>query len=384
MSPLTRTLRLLSLAWLGAIATPLAGEAPTVAGPDSTAAAPAPPPAFKISGFAEASYSYSNNSDGDSIIVGRLYDRFQNHFMLNALGVILDKPYDAAKVSAGFHAELLFGQNATLIKSGGFDLGGQGDIPHLYVTLNLPTGSGNGVQFKVGRMPTLLGLEVIETNANPNWSEGNQFIYVENFTQLGVSLETKFNSHLDVQLRMFNGWDVVHDNNMWKSFMARIGIYPDASTSIGLIGFYGPEEAADDTSMRYGGEALIWKKFGKAAIWLQGDYGIEQANPVLADPTQDAKWAAFGAWLTYDVSGSAGIALRGDYVNDQNGARTNGFLGFPTNTGHKFWSATGTLNIRAWPDALVRPEVRYDHSDLAAFNGKNTQFTVAMGISYNF
>ena len=171
-------------AWLATAAAPLAGQASDTAGSR-----------IKLSGFAEVSYTYSNQGSGDTI-VGRLYDRFQNHFMLNALAVVLDKPYDPAKLSAGFHTELLFGQNATVIKSGGFGLGDQGDIPHLYVTLNVPTASGNGLQFKVGRIPTLLGLEVIETTGNPNWSEGNQFIYVENFTGLGVSVETKFDDHV--------------------------------------------------------------------------------------------------------------------------------------------------------------------------------------------
>src|SRR5258705_598073 len=124
----------------------------------------------KLSGFAEASYSYSGHASGDSIIVGRLYDRVHDQYMLNALAVVLDKPYDAAKLSAGFHAELLFGQNAIGIQSNGFKLGDQGDIPNLYVSLNLPTANGNGVQFKTGRIATLLGLEVIGTYANPNWS----------------------------------------------------------------------------------------------------------------------------------------------------------------------------------------------------------------------
>ena len=123
---------------------------------------------FKLTGFAAGSYSYSGRSVGDSAIVGRLYDRLQNRFMLNALALVLDKPYDPAKFSAGFHSELLLGQDATLIKSPGFDLGAEADVPHLYVTLNVPTASGNGVQFKVGRMVTLMGVEVIETIANPN------------------------------------------------------------------------------------------------------------------------------------------------------------------------------------------------------------------------
>lgn len=345
--------------------------------------APAPP-ALKISGFADVSYAYSGYSSGDTVIVGRLYDRLQNRFTLNAFGVVLDKPYDPGKRSAGFHAEVLLGQNASVIKSGGgaLDLGTQGDIPHLYATLNLPTANGSGVQFKAGRIPTLLGLEVIETAGNPNWSEGNQFVYVENFTAVGVSVETKLNRYLDVQLRVINGWDQVSDNNKRKSLMGRVGLSPDALTSIGLVGFWGPEETGNDTANRYGLEALVWRKLGTVQVWVQGDYGREQANAALPVPSQDAKWWALGGWVTYDVSTSIGLALRGDYVNDQNGARTSGSFGFPANAGHKFGSATATLNIRAWPNAIVRPEARYDRSTLAAFDGNRDQVSVALGVAY--
>ncbi|HKC40977.1 MAG TPA: outer membrane beta-barrel protein [Gemmatimonadales bacterium] len=328
----------------------------------------------KLSGFAEASYSYSGHASGDSIIVGRLYDRVHDQYMLNALAVVLDKPYDAAKLSAGFHAELLFGQNASGIQSNGFKLGDQGDIPHLYVTLNLPTarGKGNGVQIKVGRIPTLLGLEVIETYANPNWSEGNQFIYVENFTGLGASLEAKLSKSVDAQFRVFNGWDVIRDNNHRKSVMGRVGFALDAATSIGIVGFWGPEQAGNDDANRYGAEALVWHKFGKAAVWAQADYGREES----------ARWQGLGAWVTYDLSSTVGLALRGDYVDDRDGVRTSGALGFPANTGHRFGSATATLNVRTWPDAVIRPELRYDRSTLTAFDGNKGQVTFALAVTY--
>ncbi len=336
----------------------------------------------KLTGFVQASYAYSARSLDDTAIVGRLYDRFQNRFTLNALGVVLDKPYDPAKFSAGFHTELLLGQDARVIKSNGLDLGPQADLPHLYVTLNVPTASGNGLQLKVGRIPTLLGLEVIETYANPNWSEGNQFIYVENATALGVSVETKFNDHVDLQLRVNNGWDQVSDNNSRKSLMGRVGIYPDAATSLGIVGFWGPEEAGINGANRYGVDGLLWRKLGKAALWVQGDYGKEQANATLPDPTQDAQWWALGGWVTYDFTSSFGLALRGDYMNDEDGARTSGVLGFPANTGQKFGSGTATLNVRAWPNAVVRPELRYDRSSLAAFAGKKDQLTFAVAVAY--
>ena len=99
-------------------------------------------------------------------------------------------------------------------------------------------------------------------------------------------------------------------------------------------------------------------------------------------PTQDARWWALGGWVTYDFNSSLGLALRGDYVDDENGARTNGFLSFPVNTGQKFGSATATLNVRAWPGAMVRPELRYDRSTLTAFDGKKEQVTFALAVAY--
>lgn len=360
---------------------------------DTTAAKadPSPPPVnhlettiagFKLTGFAEGSYAYSGRSIGDTTIVGRLYDRLQNRFMLNALALVLDKPYDPTKFSAGFHSELLVGQDATVIQSNGFNLGAQADLPHLYVTLNVPTASGNGLQIKVGRMVTLMGVEVIETIANPNWSEANQFIYVENFTGTGVSVETKFNNYVDAQFRVINGWDQVTDNNTHKSLMGRVGLYPDALTSLGIVGYWGPEEPNNNTANRYGVNAVLWRKLDKVNVWVQGDYGREQANAALPDPTQDAQWWALGGWVTYDFSSALALALRGDYVDDENGARTSGFLGFPVNTGQKFGSGTATLNIRAWPNAMVRPELRYDRSTLTAFDGKKDQVTAAVGVSY--
>jgi len=337
-----------------------------------------------FSGFGEVSYSYSTDAAG-SAIVGRLYDRFHDQLALDALTLVLDLPYDPKKASGGLHAEALLGQNAAVIKSSGFDVGDQGDVPQLYVTLNLPTGNGNGIQFKAGRMPTLLGLEVIETPANPNWSEGNQFIYVENFTQTGLSVEHKFSDRVDAQLRIFNGWDVVEDNNSHKSFMARIGFAPGGGSSLALLGYLGPEQAGNNDANRYGAEALLGTKFGGAtSLWLQGDVGQEDANSALPDPTRAASWWALGAWITRDFSGGLSLALRGDYLDDERGARTSGVLGLPLNTGQRLGSVTATLNVRGWEGMLLRPEVRYDRSNLPAFDNAPDQLTFALSAAYAF
>jgi hypothetical protein len=338
-----------------------------------------------INGYLTASYTYSNGHAGPAI-VGRFYDRFQNEIDINAANVVFDLAPVTDKLDAGFKAEFLFGQNAAVTKSLGLDLGQNADLVQGYAILNLPLrGEGKYVQFRIGKMATLMGLEVIEDVLNPNLSVANQFVYVENFTNTGLRVDVKPSAVLDFQVAVFNGWDVVEDNNTRKSFMGRVGIAATPTTSIGLLGYFGPEQA-DATTNRYGGEVLLTQKLagGRASLSFQGDYGEDED---LVAAGENAKWWGVGLWGTYDVTPSVGVALRGDYIDDRDGARTSGVLGFPASTEHKFGSATATLNIRAFPGALIRPEIRYDRSNLEVYgedDPSKNQVSFGLGASYIF
>ena len=360
--------------------------------PDTTAAKkPDAPPApehvetgllgIKLSGYVETAFNSSNNANGRAI-TGRLYERTNNQFSLNALKISFDRPFDATKLDAGFHADLIFGQNAPVLQSAGFSLGPNGDVYQLYGTINLPTSDGNGVQFKFGRMATFLGLELIETPLNPNLSIANQFIYAENFTQTGLSVEHRFNKYVDAQIRVLNGWDQVTDVNGALSYMARLGIAPTATTSIAFAGFTGAEEADNNSAKRTGFEVLASQKVGKVTAYVQGDVGREARNGALPDSTRAAKWSAFGAWLVVDATPTVGVALRGDYFNDANAFRTGGAFGITGGPKHTLSSATATLNIKGLPNVLLRPELRFDKSNLGVFNSKKSQFTVGLGATY--
>ncbi len=376
-------------------ATPAAAD--TVKADSATPAAPSAPaapagPKVNISGFVTASYTYSTRHTGGagSPIVGRLYDRFHDQIELNAAKLVLEKPVATDKFDAGARVDLLFGQNPAVIQSAGLNLGTNGDMTQAFATVNIPAGDGKYVQFKAGKIATLMGLEVIEDVLNPNLSEGNLFVYVENFTNTGLRLDAKPSATVDFELALMNGWDVVQDNNSKKSFMGRLGITPDALTTIGLLGYFGNEKAAVNgvtpSGNRYGGEILASRKVGAATITVQGDYGEEKDLPA---PGQTAKWWAASVWAAFDASPTLNVALRGDYVDDQDGARTSGVLGFPANTGQKFGSGTLTLNIKRWDSMLIRPEIRYDRSNLLVFPATDgtfhkDQLTFALGASYLF
>ena len=156
---------------------------------------------------------------------------------------------------------------------------------------------------------------------------GNQFIYLENFTNTGLGVDFKFGPKVDAQLRIINGWDVVVDNNSALSFMGRLGLTPSPAVTIGLLGFVGAEQADNNDNLRYGFEGLGTFKVGsKTTIVAQFDYGAEQG--LLADPDANATWWGGGLWFVQDLSSTLNLALRGDYVDDKNGVRTSGVLGY--------------------------------------------------------
>jgi len=114
------------------------------------------------------------HSVGGTTIVGRLYDRQQNTFTLKRLALVLDKSYDPAKFSAGFHTEVLGGPG-TRASSSPPDSSAPprrrraAPVRHP----ERPYGQRHGLQFKVGAHSNPAGPRGDRDVPNPNWSEGN-------------------------------------------------------------------------------------------------------------------------------------------------------------------------------------------------------------------
>lgn len=341
----------------------------------------------KVSGYVTASYVYATNPTGQAI-VGRLYDRFHDAFMANAARITFERPVATDRRDAGFRVDALFGQNATPLRSAGLTLGDQGDLPQAFVTLNLPTGGGGGnyVQFKAGKMWTLLDVELVDEVLNPNVSHGYQFVYLTNFTTTGFGVDAKLSGVVDAQLRLINGWDVVEDNNTGKSFMGRVGVTASERLGLGFLAYYGPEQAGNASNQRYGGEFVgTFKPSPSTTIYAQVDAGGEEA---IAAGGGNAQWWGAGVWGVFDLDPKLTLALRGDYMDDSDGVRTSGVLGFGVVPSRTIASGTLTLNVKSWAHALVRPELRIEHSNRDDFGNpgdlSRTQVTVGLALSYMF
>lgn len=347
----------------------------------------------EISGFVSASYLYDfNSTHGSRAVVGRTFDTHANQFAMNKFKLALEKPidYNPTNWLVGYRADLIFGQDAAAIHSssaptaGTFNLGTDGDLEQAYVDVNVPV--GNGLKVIIGKTVTLMGVEVIEEVANPNWSEGNQFLFVENFTQTGVQLAYKWNDKLDTEFVVFNGWDVLPDNNTGLSYMGRIGYALGSNDTIGVIGYGGPEQTTvaggtgSTGNWRDGIDIVYNHKFSdKFNSYLQLDYGNEQKVVDLGT----SEWYAAGLWLLYDFTDKIELAFRQDYLKDTDGTRTGASFGFAPGVSPELYSSTLTLNLKPVSNFQVRPEVRWDYSDKpGTYNGVRDQFTLGVGVAY--
>lgn len=342
-------------------------------------------PGIMFSGYVTTTYTWASE-DNDGAIVGRFYDRYHNQFTLNAVKVVVERPLDVTKKDAGFRVDALFGTNATVLQTADFNLGTNGDIIQAFAALNFPTGEGTYLQLRGGKYATPMGFEVIEDVVNPNLSIGNQFVFLENFTQLGVGAYWKATPALEVQLHILQGWDDIVDNNTEKSYMARAAFSASPTTTIALLGYLGSEQQRLAGPKRFGGQALLTTKLGSSVSFaLQGDYG-EEEGLLLPDPA-NATWWGVGGWLWFDLSSAVGLAFRGDYISDSDGVRTSNYF-YPPSADRKFGNGTATLNIRQFGGFLFRPEFRVDFSNQEDYgvpgDASKTQVSVGMGVSYIF
>ncbi|HYE30986.1 MAG TPA: outer membrane beta-barrel protein [Methylomirabilota bacterium] len=334
-----------------------------------------------LNGFVSTSYFYDTSNPADNSPNAYLWNRTHNSFTVNKVKLTLaSKPVEASgdKWDAGYRASLIFGSDAPIVNTGG-ELQGWEDLREAVVELNAPIGTG--LNIKAGQLISLLNFESGDGGVvNPNFSQGNQWFYTGNGPSAGVQLGYAVSEMVDVKVRVQNGmFTGPVDGNGFKTFMGSIGIKPDDKTGISLIGFGGREGAASDQWLK-GGSLIATRKL---TDMLNFATELDYFNADTPGGTSD--WWSAGGWLWMDFTEKVGLALRGDYIADSDGAGTSGLLGLAPNTGQDLMSLTLTLNWKPIASLKIQPEIRYDHTTLAgAFDGDDDRVTVGAGVSYSF
>jgi len=363
--------------------------------------------ALGLSIYLQAGYTYNGNAgtaNGDSEQNDfRVFDHKANSFTLDLAQIVFVK--DPALGNAGYKLKLSAGETAKWIHSRGLSgapltapQAGEGtdsfDVTEAYISYNAAV--GKGLRFDLGKFATFFGAEVIEAIDNPNYSRSFLFNYAIPFTHTGLKASYAFSDALSASFHIVNGWDESTDNNRGKSYGVSVTYTPAELFSLTVNGMTGPEQDEQGPNAPTVGSSssntrnmldliATIKPVKPLSIILNYDDGSEDNVPGTLLPSGisgDAKWNGLAGIVKYDFNDKYSAAVRAEYFDDKDGARTG--------TVQKLKEVTVTPEIRLSGGVILRPEYRHDWSDKQSFDivggaaTKKSQDTIALGVMYRW
>jgi hypothetical protein len=360
-----------------AAAAPAPAAAPAQAKPDPLAGVASVLGGATVVGLVDGYYGYNFNhpelgSTALSPTPGnftslRLFDPRNNQFALSLIELGLVKPPDADnrlgyKVIFGFgdamqQVNVVSGADPTFLQY----------VKEAYFSYLAPV--GKGLQINVGKFVTPNGAEVIESNANWNYSRSILFNYAIPFYHYGIQAQYTFNPKFSLTGYVVNGWnDVVHDVSTGYNNSGKTGGLTFVWTATKKLTFTenwmgGPGATQfDGNHWRNLFDTIIaYNLTPKLSLMLNGDYGRVEAT----SPNTAVDWWGAAGYIKYQFNPKYAFSTRYEYYNDPNGF-TTGILD-ANGVGPHIQEVTATVERRIATHLITRLEYRHDVSNQAFF-----------------
>lgn len=360
--------------------------------------------ATTISGYVDTSAHWNigrNNGDAPTSPVSANPEQFgnvdserQDGFNLNVVQLTLSKALDESEWASGYRADLWFGPDANIIGTGSF-LSGDGDeenndfaIRQAYVALRTPV--GNGIDWKIGVFDTVVGYETIESGNNPNYTRSLGF-GSEPTTHTGVLGTYRFCDSVSASAGVVNTFGPTINqrdrtgNESFKTYLGSVALTAPsdwgwvAGSSLyigGITGYDDNSPGADGhRSHLYTGVTLATPVAGlKVGAAFDYSHARHIANGAI-DNTY-----TYGLYASFQATEKLSFHGRAEYQRNQDGAA-------PGNQPERS-EATLTAQYDLWKNVISRLELRWDHSEVTAFQANDAPaknaYLAALNIIYKF
>ena len=343
-------------------------------------------PATTLSGYVDTSAIWNFGKGGAQANrfvntggTGSIGGNRQDGFNLNVVKLQLEKPLDEGTWSAGYKAELWAGPDAVGLP-GSAGIGSNLAIKQAYVALRAPV--GNGIDIKIGQFDPIIGYEVADSYANPNFSRSFGFAY-EPLGHTGVLATYQFTEVFGIAAGVANTYagpiNAKVATEARKTFMS--GITIKAPESLGFLAgsslyagvIDGGNDKVKDTINLYSG-ASIATPIKALSLGVAYDY--------VANLTANGSYAnAYAVYASYQITEKLKGNLRGEYANNSGGVLYGA-------NDEKITGLTATIDYSLWANVVTRAEFRWDHiaggSVVAPFNGQKNDLSVAVNVIYKF
>jgi hypothetical protein len=314
-----------------------------------------------ISGFVDAYYSENFAQPTSRINKLRNFDIAENQLNLSLVEVVLQKKAEPV----GFRLDVDYGSANDVVQPGVTSTASL--LQQAYLTVVVPVGSGLTVD--AGKFVTHMGYEVIESKDNANYSRSLLFAWAVPYYHTGIRLGYTFSSAFTATLHIVNGWNSVIDNNESKSFGLALNFTPTSTTTAILNLMAGHENL---TPIEYGArnvaDLIVNHQLTEAfSLGLNVDYGEAQTNGGLMI------WKGAAIYARCSLTDKTALAVRGEIFDDPQGYA----LGLGPKSDVK--EVTGTYEYKFADALLLRGELRYDFSNVPAFDKKATASSTGTG-----
>lgn len=337
---------------------------------------------LQISGFVDTYYSFNFNRPDSNTNGLSNFDFYHNAFSINLAEIVLSKAADPV----GFRVDLDFGETTDFIHCGVRSCGSLAapgspeepykNIQQAYVTWATPA----GLTLDMGKFVTHMGLEVIESKDNWNYTRGLLFCCAIPYYHTGLRANYVISDMLWVNGYALNGWNNTFENNNGKTFGAQVGIVPIKPLTV-ILNWIGPESGAISGvpfRNRQVYDAIVtFNLTDNLSFAANYDYGT--LKPTAGGDDLTYSGIALYARLAADPYA---LAVRVESASDDDGV----MFGTVDNTVQEL-TVTGEVKVSS--SLLVRAEVRHDKADKEIFEDKglattDTQTRAVLGVVYSF
>ena len=314
-----------------------------------------------VSGFIDTYYSLNFAQPTSQINKFRNFDINENQVNLSLAEMVFQKK--ASPV--GFRMDLDYGTAIDIVQSGVASTAAL--LQQAYITVVVPVGTG--LTIDAGKFVTHMGYEVIESKDDWNYSRSFLFAWAIPYYHTGVRIGYAFSETFAVALHVLNGWNSVIDNNSSKSLGLQLSYTPAASTTI-LVNVIGGHENL--TAIEYGARNVFdfiatHQLSETVSLGFNADYGEARTYAGLM------MWKGAAMYGRCVLSENTALALRAEIFSDPQGYA----LGLGPKTDAK--EVTGTYEYKFADALLLRGELRYDFSNMPAFDTKASATSSGLG-----
>lgn len=341
-----------------------------------------------LSGYVDAAMQYNPNSDqGPGIAYpGHVpkYSFAQNDgFTLNAVDIALDKPEDSSMWAAGYHVELMFGEDSVGVPFGtgntiDGDTGANATLRQAFIRLHTPVG-GNGIDWQVGVFDSIIGYESNSDPLNPNYTRSYGYT-IEPTTFTGVLGTYKVNDIISVSGGVANdeyanSFVAANSYESEKCYMGSVsltapdsmGFMKGATLSGGFVhnlnSFTPATVNPGPTTSLYAG-ATIPTPINMLKVGASFDYLFQDnySDAIHTHSTGADLWDA-AAYANVQATDKLSFNFRAEYLDNNSSTAEASQSLYPRNNAEEF---TATVQYNLWANVITRGEFRWDHVEHSA------------------